>query len=130
MQIVMDGITYHLRVKFDTITREFHIDDGQNADYMLSGFYQRDLIGTYYDYTLEVEPDPQNPADYDAFYEAISAPINYHSITMPYSQNTITFNAMVTSGRDTYRGKIAGRNRWSGMQVSFTAIEPYREPTA
>lgn len=129
MTIVMDQVTYHLRVKYETIGRSFHLDDGENADYMLSGLYKRDVIGTYYDYTMEVEPDPQYPGDYDNFYEAISAPVDSHSITVPYGQSTLTYTAMVTSGTDVYRGKVAGVERWAGLQVQFTAQKPQREPT-
>ena len=96
---------------------------------MLSGLYKRDLLGTYYDYAMEVEPDPQYPGDYDSFFEAITAPVDSHSLTLPYGQSTITFDAMVTSGSDLYRGQVAGFNRWGGLQVQFTAQKPQREPT-
>lgn len=129
MTIVMDGVTYRLRVRYETLGRNFHLDDGENADYMLSGLYQRDLLGTYYDYTMEVEPDPRYPEDYDSFFEAISAPVPSHTLTLPYGQSTMTFQAMVTEGSDLYRGQVAGRRRWGGLQVQFTAQKPQREPT-
>lgn len=129
MTIVMDGVTYRLRVRYETLGRNFHLDDGENSDYMLSGLYKRDLLGTYYDYAMEVEPDPQYPRDYDSFFEAITAPVDSHSLTLPYGQSTITFDAMVTSGSDLYRGQVAGFNRWGGLQVQFTAQKPQREPT-
>lgn len=129
MQIVMDGVTYHLRVRYETIGRSFRVADGENAGDMLSGLYQRDLIGTYYDYTLEVEPDPQHREDYDSFFEAISSPVASHSVTLPYGQSTLTFQAMVTGGGDLYRGQVAGWRRWSGLQVQFTAQKPQKEPT-
>ena len=129
MTIVMDGVTYRLRVRYETLGRNFHLDDGENADYMLSGLYQRDLLGTYYDYTMEVEPDPRYPEDYDSFFDAISAPVPSHTLTLPYGQSTMTFQAMVTEGSDLYRGQVAGRRRWGGLQVQFTAQKPQREPT-
>ena len=128
MTIVMDQVSYRLRVRFDTLGRNFRLEDGENASYMLSGLYKRDLYGTYYDYTMEEEPDPQYPEDYDSFFDAISAPVDSHSITLPYGQGTITFNAMITSGGDIYHGVAAGRKRWSGLQVQFTAQAPQREP--
>lgn len=129
MQLVMDGTTYQLRVQFESIERSFRIEDGENAGNMISGLYKRDLTGTYYDYVMDVEPDPVAPGDYDSFYDAISAPVDSHSITVPYGQSTITFDAMVTSGSDSYRGKMAGRNRWAGLRVQFTAQKPQKEPT-
>lgn len=129
MQIVMDGVTYRLRVRYETLGRSFRIEDGDNAGNMLSGLYKRDLLGTYYDYAMEVEPDPAAPQDYDSFYDAISAPVPNHSITLPYGQTTITYDAMVTEGSDLYRGRLAGRERWGGLQVQFTAQKPQKEPT-
>lgn len=129
MQIVMDGVTYRLRVRYETLGRRFRIEDGDNAGNMLSGLYKRDLMGTYYDYAMEVEPDPAAPQDYDSFFDAISAPVPNHSITLPYGQTTITYDAMVTEGSDLYRGRLAGRERWGGLQVQFTAQKPQKEPT-
>lgn len=128
MQIIMDGVTYRLRVRYDTMGRSFRIADGENAGDMLSGRYKRDLIGTYYDYSMEVEPDPAAPQDYDSFFDAISAPVDSHSLTLPYGQSTITFDAMVTEGDDLYKGMVAGMRRWGGLQVQFTAQKPQKEP--
>lgn len=128
MQILMDGTTYRLNVRYETLGRSFRLSEGQNAGEMLSGDYTRDLVGTYYDYAMQVEPDPRFPADYDAFFEAISAPVSSHSLTLPYGQSTITFDAMVSGGEDGYRGESAGRKRWGGLQVQFTAKKPQRTP--
>lgn len=129
MTVILDGTSYSLFVRYETLGRSFHLDDGDNASYMLSGLYQRDLIGTYYDYTMEVEPDPKHPEDYDSFFDAITAPVPSHTITLPYGQSTITYDAMVTSGSDLYRGVVAGKSRWGGLQVQFTAQKPQKEPT-
>ena len=126
--LVMDGVTYRLQVPYDTIRRSSRIADGQNAGDMLSGLYRRDLIGTYYDYELQVEMDPRYPQDYNAFFEAITAPVESHTITMPYGAGTITYQAMVTAANDTYRGTLNRVNRWAGLTVSFTAQEPQRTP--
>lgn len=128
MKIVMDGTTYNLRVQYETIGRSFRLEDGENAGKMISGLYERDLVGTYYDYSMTVEPEPGSEADYDAFYEVISAPVSSHSITMPYGQGTMTFDAMVYEGTDLYRGMVAGQRKWAGLQVTFSAKGPQRTP--
>ena len=93
-----------------------------------SGDYFRDIIGTYYDYEMEVEPDPSAPEDYDAFYEMISAPVESHSVVVPYGQGTMTYDAMVSTGDDTKRDKINGVTRWTGLKVKFSAKKPQRRP--
>lgn len=126
--ITMDGIFYDVRVKYDTLDRAFRLTEGVNAGDMLSGRHERDLVGTYYDYSLQVEPNPKNRAAYDAFYQAISTPQDTHSIMLPYGQETITFDAMVESGTDRYRGEVSGESRWTGLTVQFSAVKPQRTP--
>lgn len=127
--ITMDGITYKVGIVYDTMSRSFSLLEGPNAGEMLSGRTERDILGTKYAYSMRVEPDPAHPADYDAFFEAISAPVDSHTITMPYGQTTLTFEAMVQSGSDTFRGKMAGINHYTGLTVNFVAIAPQRTPT-
>ena len=126
----MDGTTYRVRVVYDTLSRAFELVEGQNAGNMLSGRYERDLIGTGYTYEMRVEPDPDYPADYDNFYNAISNPQDYHTITMPYGQTTITYNAMIVSGQDTYQGVLSGVKQWGGLTVQYRYISPQKEAGA
>lgn len=126
--VTMDGISYRLRVRYNTLERAFELRSGDNEGYMLSGRHERDLLGTGYSYQFSVEPDPQHPEDYDAFYEAVSAPVDSHEITMPYGQSTITFQAEVESGRDMWQGRMAGVSRWTGLAVNFKPIGLQRTP--
>ena len=126
--IVMDGVTYRLRVVYDSLIRAFELMEGVNAGEMISGRHERDLLGTGYTYQMQVEPDPRYPTDYDAFFHAISAPVDSHTIVMPYGQTTITYEAMIESGQDTYQGMVAGRARWRGLTVQYRYIEPQRTP--
>lgn len=127
--VVLDNVQYKVRVKVNSLGRSFRIDEGDRSGTVKSGYYFRDIIGTYYDYSMEIESDPTDPADYDAFYQAISAPVDSHTLTVPYGQTTMTYNAMVTSGNDMFKDKVGSVNRWTGLSVQFTAIEPQRRPT-
>ena len=126
--VTMDGKSYRLRVRYNTMERAFELRSGDNEGYMLSGRHERDLLGTGYSYQFSVEPDPRHPEDYDAFYEAISAPVDRHEITMPYGQSTITFQAEVESGQDVWQGRMAGVSRWTGLAVNFKPIGLQRTP--
>lgn len=92
----------------------------------------RDIIGTFYNYTLKIDPERSNPADYDTFYEIISSPTESHELEFPYGQETLSFSAYVTSGEDGLRinqkAPDGQKNRWSGLSVTFTAMEPQRRP--
>lgn len=126
--IAMDGITYRVRVVYDSMERSFALREGPNAGDMLSGRHERDLLGTEYGYAMLVEPDPAHPEDYDAFFEAISAPVDSHEVTLPYGQSTITYEAMIDSGRDTYGGILGGKKRWKGLRVNYKPVEPQKTP--
>lgn len=126
--IVMDGITYRVRVVYDSMERSFELVEGPNAGTMLSGRHERDLLGTEYGYAMAVEPDPAYPEDYDSFYEALTAPVDTHQIELPYGQTTIKYEAMILRGRDTYAGHLGNKNRWRGLTVEYEPVEPQRTP--
>lgn len=127
MRLTMDGTTYRVRIVYNTLVRAFSLIEGSNAGDMLSGRHERDLIGTGYTYEMGIEPEPQFQEDYDAFYDAISDPVDSHIITVPYGQTTMTYEAMIESGSDTYRGVLSTVNQWSGLVVRFRYITPQKE---
>ena len=125
--LTMDGTAYRVRIVYDTYMRAFQLMEGTNAAYMLSGRYERDLIGTAYTYEMRVEPDPRYPEDYDAFFDAISQPVPSHSITVFNGQDTMTYDAMIQSAQDTYKGILSGVHQWGNLTVRYIPIEPQME---
>lgn len=128
MPITMDGVTYQVRVKYNSLEQSFRLEDGPNAGTMMSGLRERDLLGTYYDYSLSVEPDPAKLEDYNKFFRAISAPVPSHTIVLPDGDGTLTFQAMVYSGAHRFKGTVGGTPRWSGLTVLFESLKPLRTP--
>lgn len=124
----IDGL--NLRLWVTSLKRKFAVTDSENSGRVQSAEMYRDVIGTFYNYTVTVEPDKSNRADYDTFYEMISAPTPSHSLIFPYGQDTLEFKAYVTSGednlkktRDAYGNEL---NIWSGLSVDFVAMAPQR----
>ena len=87
----LDGKSYNMIVPADGLKRSFQILDGDNAGRTISGIMKRDIIGTYYNYEITVQPKSYDPEEYDEFYESISAPVDSHTLTFPYGQTTLTF---------------------------------------
>ena len=125
-RITVDGIDYRVNLKYATLVRSFALKEGNNQGDALTGRVIRDVLGTVYDYEIGIEQDPDYPQDYDAFYQIISAPVTSHTVTFPYGQSTLTYEAMITEGSDTYYGTYAGAELWGGLVIRFTAIEPQR----
>lgn len=122
----VDGIVYDVVVPEGGLKRSGQVLDGENAGRVKSGAMKRDIIGTYYNYSLTLETDRLNVAAYDQLYEVLSAPVDSHAITMPYGQETITFEAYISGVDDELKLMGDWFNRWGGLTVTFTAMEPKR----
>lgn len=123
----LDGKAYpNLHVV--SLKRSFYVLDGDNAGRVMTGAMKRDIIGTYYNYSMEIDPVSSDLAEYDEFYEAISSPVDSHVLTVPYAQTTLTFDAYVANGEDKLVSKYNGRNEWQNLAVNFVAMKPKRTP--
>lgn len=123
----LDGKAYpNLHVV--SLKRSFSVLDGDNAGRVMTGAMKRDIIGTYYNYSMEIDPVSSDLAEYDEFYEAISSPVDSHVLTVPYAQTTLTFDAYVANGEDELVSKYNGRNEWQNLAVNFVAMKPKRAP--
>lgn len=125
---LLDGRAYNVEVEADSLERSFVVTDteqsGRTEDYSM----HRDIIGTFYNYSMKVYPKTNDLASYDGFYNAISDPnFESHEMTFPYGQDTLTFRAYVSQGKDKLRIRN-GRNIWGmdGLTLNFTAMEPQR----
>ena len=122
----VDGVSYKVRVPAGGLTRSFQVLDGKNAGRLLSGTMARDIIGTYYNYQLQIEREGASLEEYDRLYEVLSAPTSFHSVTFPYGQSTLTFQAYVTEGSDNLLRQSGGKNYWTGLTIKFVAKSPER----
>ncbi len=112
-------------VGVESLKRSFRIPDGTNAGDMLSGDYERDLVGTYYDYDLVITTSDLAVNEYDALFEALSAPVNSHTVEMPYGMDSITFEAMIEGGDDELIPMDDG-TWWGNLNVTIRAKKPQR----
>jgi len=81
----IDGTGYP-EVNVTSLKRSFSVLDGPNAGRTMDGAMQRDIIGTYYNYSMELSSDFSDPNQYDALYEVLSAPEDSHTLVIPYAQ--------------------------------------------
>ncbi len=127
----VDGVEYPGVFVKSPIHRSFNVLDGENAGRTMDGRMQRDIIGTYYTYRLEFDASLSDPEEYDALFEALSAPVDSHIISVPYGQGSLTFEAYVANGEDDlsriYRDES---KKWGNLTVNFVAMEPQRRPAS
>lgn len=120
----VDDVYYHIGIEFDSMQRSFELTEGPNNGTAITGRAIRDILGTTYSYSMTVHADPAYPLEYDAFYEAITTPVDYHKMSFVYGQSTITFDAQIISGNDKFKGYFDSYNRWDDMQISFIPMQP------
>jgi hypothetical protein len=120
----VDG--HKFRLGITSLQRKNTVLDDDNSGRLMSGVMERSIIGSYYNYTLGIEPIIQ--ADYDTFYELISSPMEYHTLTVPYGSGTTTFKAYVSNVTDNLKAVHNSKNYWGGMKVNFIAMSPQRRP--
>lgn len=112
-------------VGVESLKRSFRIPDGTNAGDMLSGDYERDPVGTYYDYDLVITTADLASNEYDDLFEILSAPVNSHIVQMPYGMRSLTFEAMISTGGDELIPMDNG-TWWGNLNVSIRAMKPQR----
>lgn len=123
----IDGVGYP-GVGVESLTRSALIKDGQNAGELMSGEYERDLVGTYYHYTLVLSGMEPGSTDYDAMYEVLTAPVNSHQVVMPYGQGTLSFQAYIQNAGDDLIAMTDTENWWGNLTIQFMAKRPQRIP--
>ena len=123
----IDGVGYP-GVGVESLTRSALIKDGQNAGELMSGEYERDLVGTYYHYTLVLSGMETGSTDYDAMYEVLTAPVNSHQVVMPYGQGTLSFQAYIQNAGDALIAMTDTENWWGNLTIQFMAKRPQRIP--
>ncbi len=123
--IELDGVVYDLAVT--SISRGAKVETGDNNLEAKSGRKARDIKGTRYNYTLTVDSRLSAPREYDAFYEAITAPVESHTLKVPYGQSVLTFQACVEDVSDRLKAYTYPR-RWGDLSIKFTARDIQRAP--
>lgn len=123
----VDGVFYDVRIPEGGIKRSFSVADTDKSGRVVSGRMFRDIIGTFYNYSITIDTNKLSIQDYDTLYEKLSAPVNSHIISIPYGQQMLTFEAYVTEGEDTLQ-TIKNGNLWTGLSFNFIAMQPKRRP--
>lgn len=123
--IKVDGVNYN-NVHVVSLQRNAEVLDGPNATRNTAGGMVRDILGTFYNYSVEIDSDEASVSEYDSLYEVLSSPEDSHLIVMPYGQSTLTFMAYVTKVADELLYVTDSEQRWGSMSFSFIAMRPQR----
>ncbi|WP_312093479.1 hypothetical protein [Aminipila sp.] len=122
----IDGTSFNVSVT--QLQRNGAVLETDRTGRLKSGVMSREIIGTFYNYSMDLEQKIENIEEYDRLYYALTSPVDSHTITIPYGQGTLTLQAYITRASDklTYLGKF---RRWEGLSIDFMAAAPTREAT-
>ena len=122
--VTIDGASFDVGVT--RIRRKARIQDGQNAGDAKRGDWIRDVYGTYYDYILAFDTSAGlSRADYDTLYSILTAPVEFHTLAVPYGQSTLSFTAGITGAEDNVILMDDG-TVWGNLSITFRAKSPQR----
>lgn len=124
----IDNVTYNIEAV--SITREAPVLD-KTAYRTQDGNLHREVIGVYYNYTLTFPKANLDRAAYDALWQKVTEPVEFHSVTVPTSSPTIptiTYQAYITGVQDDMYRNQSGEYVWGNLEIKFIAKEPNRRP--
>ena len=122
--ITIDGTIYDVGII--KITRKAQMkQEGLGTTLDLRKHY--DVKGTYYDYEVEFYTKNMDVASYDTLYEILTTPQESHTVTMPYGQSDLTFEAKVSIASDSLLFRNTQKTKWGGFKVTFEALTPQKE---
>jgi len=99
------------------------------AERVESGDLERELIGVYYNYTLTVgSSNDFGDTDYDAFWDKMTEPVEFHEISLPIKNGYYTFTAYISSVSDDYKRILEDDAVFENFTCKFTAKRPARTP--
>ena len=112
----IDGILWNVESK---LTRVAEMTESEISGMMLNRQYFSDVIGTFMSYDVDLIVARNMCDSYSALYEVLTAPINSHTIVVPYKQGVVTINGRITNVKDTY---LKGKNNTYWIGISFRMI--------
>lgn len=119
---LLDGFAYNVRVT--KLTRKFSVLDTDKTGRTQNGEMYRDIIGTFYNYSMTVEQRGDDATAMDEFWEAISKPKTSHVCVFPYGQETLTQKMYITSGEQDVVAVGQNGTEWGEMSLNFIAMSP------
>lgn len=120
---LMDGVSYNVSVT--SLVRKFSVMDTDKSGRTQNGRMYRDIIGTFYNYTMTIREHDSDAAALEEFWSAISDPTKTsHVCQFPYGQKTLTQEMYVTSGEQALERMEKEKNHWGELSVNFIAMGP------
>ena len=125
LTIVIDGVVCDFVKTLKRISNQRRSD---LSGTLLNGAEFNDILGQYLDFEVELAPFWWLPGDrYATLYQAITAPVDGHTIVVPYNEGNVTINARIEKVEDECVRRPDGRYYWLNPTFTITANAPTRQ---
>lgn len=127
--IYIDGTAYKFPMQ---LQRNIDKRESDNSGLLMNKRYHTDYLGTYISYNVSVVIPFGKEFEYANLFEMLALPIEEYSFTIPYNQETITFDGKIENLSDTHWEEyIDERNRkvtyWRHISFDIVSVEPILE---
>lgn len=129
MPFSMDGTTYKATFVEKSLKLKAEIINGDNSGRMQNTKEMfLDYVGTFFNYEAQfVRDNDATDADWDNFFLALCNPINKHTATFPFNQQTMTEYVYVSSVQRGYirkKGDTNNPHKWEPViTVAFVSTK-------
>lgn len=124
MSFTLDGIEWEIPCK---IERTAEVRPSEISGQMMDKSYFNDVIGTYMRYTIGIAVPFGMEEQYETLYEAISDPVDGHTLVVPYNRGTITITGRIESVSDVYVRMPGEKNYWRNTSFEILSNAPTKE---
>lgn len=118
--ITIDGTSYDVGIK--SLKRKAEFLD-KYANRTEGGTLQRELVGVYFNYELELVPTTDR-TEYSALWAKLTEVEEFHTVVVPADNGDYTFTAYFSNVSDSLLWKKSGNSYWQGLTVNFIAQSP------
>lgn len=130
MTIIVDGLSFDVTPK--RLTRKAIFLD-KYAERTEDGELKRELIGVFYNYSLEINYT-EDAAAYDAFWEQLVKPVDFHSVKFPTTAGYITIDVYIDASGVvdelifSEEDGLTVAHHWQNLVINFIARIPVATP--
>lgn len=117
-KIIIDDVEYDVAIT--SLKRKADILD-KSAYRSEDGELHREVIGTYYNYTLAIGVY-NNDALYNRLFEVLSEPVAYHKVILPH--DNVEFNGYFSSIQDEVVRLTTDGAKFKGLTCNLIAKSP------
>lgn len=120
--IKIDGVEY--KIAITKLQRKADILDkfaGRSED----GVLWREVIGTFYNYTLKIGVI-NDPELYNTLFEVLSDPVESHEVELPHDH--VKFDGYFSSVQDEVHKVLSTGATYRGLSCKLTAMKPRKTP--